>query len=138
VTTEPIHHVPLRPEYKSPFSAAFAIEAERLVFFSGCATVPPYHVHPHDPEEERQWLKGDFREQTERTCTKSTVLPRWAASWMANTAARVLVASSPVMADATSLRVTAQKCASWRASGSAGSTSIRSIVNGAVHERCLP
>lgn len=67
MTIEVIHHVPLRPEYKSPFSAAFAIEAERLVFFSGCACVPPYHVHPHDPEEERQWLKGDFREQTERT-----------------------------------------------------------------------
>lgn len=64
---EPIHHVPLRPEYKSPFSAAYAIEGGRLIFFSGCCTVPTYHAHPHDPEEERQWLKGDFREQTERT-----------------------------------------------------------------------
>lgn len=64
---EPIHHVPLRPEYKSPFSAAYSIEGGRLIFFSGCCTVPTYHVHPHDPEEERQWLKGDFREQTERT-----------------------------------------------------------------------
>jgi 2-iminobutanoate/2-iminopropanoate deaminase len=36
-------------------------------FLSGCCTVPTYHKHPHDPEEERQWLKGDFREQTERT-----------------------------------------------------------------------
>ena len=26
---EPIHHVPMRPEYKSPFSAAFAIEGGR-------------------------------------------------------------------------------------------------------------
>ncbi len=64
---EPIHHVPLLPEYKSPFSAAYSIEGGRLIFFSGCCTVPTYHTHPHDPEEERQWLKGDFREQTERT-----------------------------------------------------------------------
>ena len=64
---EPIHHVPMRPEYKSPFSAAYAIEGGRLIFFSGCCTVPTYHKHPHDPDEERQWLKGDFREQTERT-----------------------------------------------------------------------
>lgn len=67
MTIQPIHHLPLRPEFKSPFSAAFAIEAERLVFFSGCACVPPYHVHPHDPVEEAQWLKGDFREQTDLT-----------------------------------------------------------------------
>ncbi len=64
---EPIHHVPMKPEYKSPFSAAYAIEGGRLIFFSGCCTVPPYHKHPHDPAEEAQWLKGDFREQTERT-----------------------------------------------------------------------
>ncbi len=64
---EPIHHLPMRPEYKSPFSAAYAIEGGRLIFFSGCCTVPTYHKHPHDPDEERQWLAGDFREQTERT-----------------------------------------------------------------------
>jgi enamine deaminase RidA (YjgF/YER057c/UK114 family) len=64
---EPIHHVPMKPEYKSPFSAAYAIEGGRLIFFSGCCTVPTYHKHPHDPVEETQWLKGDFREQTERT-----------------------------------------------------------------------
>jgi 2-iminobutanoate/2-iminopropanoate deaminase len=29
--------------------------------------VPTYHKHPHDPDDERQWLAGDFREQTERT-----------------------------------------------------------------------
>lgn len=63
----PIHHIPLRPEYKSPFSAAFAVEDARLIFFSGCCTIPIYHKHPHDPDEERQWLKGDIREQTERT-----------------------------------------------------------------------
>ncbi|MGE0037103.1 MAG: RidA family protein [Xanthobacteraceae bacterium] len=64
---EPIHHVPMRPEYKSPFSAAYAIEGGRLVFFSGCCTVPTYHKHPHDPDDEKKWLAGDFREQTERT-----------------------------------------------------------------------
>jgi len=64
---EAIHHVPMRPEYNSPFSAAYAVEGGRLIFFSGCCTVPTYHKHPHDPEEERQWLSGDFRQQTERT-----------------------------------------------------------------------
>lgn len=63
----PIHHIPLRPEFKSPFSAAFAVEDARLIFFSGCCTIPIYHKHPHDPEEERAWLQGDIREQTERT-----------------------------------------------------------------------
>jgi len=66
---EPIHHLPMKPEYKSPFSAAYAIEGGRLIFFSGCCTVPTYHKHPHDPAEEEEWLKGDFREQTERTFT---------------------------------------------------------------------
>ena len=64
---EAIHHVPMRPEFKSPFSAAYAIEGGRLIFFSGCCTIPTYHKHPHDPEEERQWLAADFRAQTERT-----------------------------------------------------------------------
>jgi enamine deaminase RidA (YjgF/YER057c/UK114 family) len=64
---EPIHHIPMRPEYTSPFSAAYAIEGGRLVFFSGCCTVPTYHKHPHDPDDEKKWLAGDFREQTERT-----------------------------------------------------------------------
>lgn len=64
---EPVHHLPMLPEYNSPFSAAYVVEGGRLVFFSGCCTVPPYHKHPHDPDDEREWLKGDFREQTERT-----------------------------------------------------------------------
>ena len=63
---EPVHHVPLRPEYKSPYSAAFAVEDARLVFFSGCTTVPVYHQHPHDYVEERVWLAKDLRQQTER------------------------------------------------------------------------
>jgi len=63
----PIHHEPMKPEYKSPFSAAMAVEDARLIFVSGCCTIPSYHKHPHDPVEERQWLQGDIREQTERT-----------------------------------------------------------------------
>src|SRR3954464_8709862 len=63
---EPIHHVPNRTEYKGRFSAAYSIEGGRLIFFSGCCTVPTYHNHPHDPHHERQWLAGDFREQTAR------------------------------------------------------------------------
>ena len=63
----PIHHEPMKPEYKSPFSAAMAVEDARLIFVSGCCTIPSYHKHPHDPVEERQWLQGDMREQTERT-----------------------------------------------------------------------
>ena len=55
---EPIHHVPMRPEYNSPFSAAYSIEGGRLIFFSGCCTVPTYHKHPHDPDDERKWLAG--------------------------------------------------------------------------------
>ena len=62
-----IHHEPMKPEYKSPFSAAMAVEDARLIFVSGCCTIPSYHKHPHDPAEERQWLQGDLREQTERT-----------------------------------------------------------------------
>jgi enamine deaminase RidA (YjgF/YER057c/UK114 family) len=64
---EPIHHVPMKATYQSPFSAAYAIEGGRLVFFSGCCTIPTYHKHPHEADEERQWLQGDFRKQTERT-----------------------------------------------------------------------
>lgn len=63
----PIHHIPMKPEYRSPFSAAFAVEDAKIVFFSGCCTIPSYHKHPHVPEEEEQWLKGDIRDQTERT-----------------------------------------------------------------------
>lgn len=63
----PIHHIPMKPEYRSPYTAAYAVEDARLVFFSGCCTVPVYHKHPHDEAEERQWLAGDIREQTERT-----------------------------------------------------------------------
>ncbi|MGE0802903.1 MAG: RidA family protein, partial [Lautropia sp.] len=50
----------------SPFSAGYTVEG-KLLFFSGCGPIPPYHKHPHDPVAEAQWLAGDFREQCERT-----------------------------------------------------------------------
>ena len=63
----PIHPIPLEPEHKSPFSAAFAVENARLLLFSGCGPIPIYHTHPHDPVAEEEWLAGDMREQTEKT-----------------------------------------------------------------------
>lgn len=67
MTITPIHHVPLKPEYRSPYTAAYAVEGGKLIFFSGCCTIPIYHKHPHEPAEEAEWLRGDIREQTERT-----------------------------------------------------------------------
>lgn len=63
----PVHHVPMRREFNSPFSAGYLIEGGRLLFFSGCGPVPSYHKHPHDPVEEAQWFAGDFRDQCEKT-----------------------------------------------------------------------
>ena len=63
----PIHHMPLKPEHKSPFSAAFSVENAKLLLFSGCGPIPIYHTHPHDPAAEAEWLAGDIREQTEKT-----------------------------------------------------------------------
>jgi hypothetical protein len=56
----PIHHVLLKPEDRNPFTAAFAVEDSRIIFFSGCETIPIYHKHPNVPEEEEKWLKGDI------------------------------------------------------------------------------
>ena len=59
---------PRKPDYPMPFVPAMLVEgAARYLFLAGCGPVPLYHKHPHDPDEERQWLAGDFREQTERT-----------------------------------------------------------------------
>ena len=63
----PVHHLPLLPEYASPFSAGYTVEGGKLLFFSGCGPIPPYHKHPHDPVAEAEWLSGDFRDQCERT-----------------------------------------------------------------------
>ncbi len=67
MTITPIHHIPLKPEYRSPFSAAFAVENARLLLFSGCGPIPIYHTHPHDPVAEAEWLAGGMREQAEKT-----------------------------------------------------------------------
>lgn len=63
----PVHHIPMAPEYNSPFSAGYLIEGGRLLFFSGCGPVPIYHKHPHDPVEEAKWYSGGFRAQCEET-----------------------------------------------------------------------
>jgi enamine deaminase RidA (YjgF/YER057c/UK114 family) len=63
----PVHHIPMRQEYRSPFSAGYIVEGGRLLFFSGCGPIPVYHKHPHDPVEEASWLAGSFRDQCERT-----------------------------------------------------------------------
>ena len=63
----PLHHIPMSPEFKSPYSAAYIVEGGRLLFFSGCGPIPIYHKHPHDPAAEAEWLSGGFREQCERT-----------------------------------------------------------------------
>ena len=78
----PIHHIPLKPEYKSPFSAAFAIEDARVVLFSGCGPIPIYHHHPHDPVAEAEWLSGGMREQTEKTFANiGLILEAAGAAW---------------------------------------------------------
>ena len=63
----PVHHIPMRSEFNSPFAAGYLVEGGRLLFFSGCGPLPSYHKHPHDPAEEAQWFAGDFRDQCERT-----------------------------------------------------------------------
>ncbi len=62
-----IHHIPLHSGYNSPFSAAYSVDDAKLVLFSGCGSIPIYHVHPHDPVAEAEWLRGGIREQTEKT-----------------------------------------------------------------------
>jgi 2-iminobutanoate/2-iminopropanoate deaminase len=77
-----LHHIPMRPEYKSPFSAGYLVEGGRLLFFSGCGPIPIYHKHPHDPAAEREWLAGSFREQCERTFDNiHTVLKAAGGDW---------------------------------------------------------
>ena len=71
----PIHHIPLKPEHKSPFTAAFSVENAKLLLLSGCGPIPIYHINPHDPVAEAEWLAGDMREQTEKTFANiSTIL----------------------------------------------------------------
>jgi enamine deaminase RidA (YjgF/YER057c/UK114 family) len=63
----PIHSMEPKPEYNMPFVPAFAVEGGKLIFVAGCGPIPPYHKHPHVPEEEAQWFHGGIREQTEKT-----------------------------------------------------------------------
>ena len=78
----PVHHIPMRPEYNSPFSAGYLVEGGRLLFFSGCGPIPIYHKHPHDAVEEASWLAGTFRDQCERTfANMHTVLKAAGGDW---------------------------------------------------------
>jgi 2-iminobutanoate/2-iminopropanoate deaminase len=63
----PIHSREPKPEYNMPFVPVFAVEGAKLLFLAGCGPIPPYHKHPHDPEEEAEWMRGGFRTQAERT-----------------------------------------------------------------------
>jgi enamine deaminase RidA (YjgF/YER057c/UK114 family) len=78
----PVHHIPMRPDFASPFSAAYMVEGGRLLFFSGCGPVPIYHKHPHDPAEESKWYAGGFRDQCEKTFENiKTILTAAHADW---------------------------------------------------------
>lgn len=78
----PLHHIPMRPEYNSPFSAGYLVEGGKLLFFSGCGPIPIYHKHPHDPVEEASWLAGSFRDQCERTFANiQTILNAAGVGW---------------------------------------------------------
>ena len=63
----PVHSRENKPEYKMPFVPAFVVEGAKLVFVAGCGPIPPYHKHPHVPEEEAEWMRGGIREQTRKT-----------------------------------------------------------------------
>lgn len=63
----PIHSREPKPEYRMPFVPAFVVESSKLIFLAGCGPVPPYHSHPHVPEEEAQWMAGGIHAQTEKT-----------------------------------------------------------------------
>jgi len=67
MTVAALHHIPMKPEYKSPFSAGFTAENCRIIFLSGCGPLPTYHAHPHDPIEEAKWFAGGYREQIRLT-----------------------------------------------------------------------
>jgi enamine deaminase RidA (YjgF/YER057c/UK114 family) len=63
----PVHSREVKPEYNMPFVPAYVVEARKLVFLAGCGPIPPYHKHPHIPEEEAQWMAGGMREQATKT-----------------------------------------------------------------------
>jgi enamine deaminase RidA (YjgF/YER057c/UK114 family) len=63
----PVHSREPKPEYNMPFVPAFVVENARLVFVAGCGPIPPYHKHPHVPQEEAEWMRGGMLEQTRKT-----------------------------------------------------------------------
>lgn len=63
----PLHHLPMKPVYRSPFSAGYVAENVRLILLSGCGPVPTYHKHPHDPAEEAKWFEGGIEQQIRMT-----------------------------------------------------------------------
>ena len=63
----PIHSREVKSEYNMPFVPVFRVDGGSLLFLAGCGPIPPYHKHPHVPEEEAEWMRGGMREQTERT-----------------------------------------------------------------------
>ena len=67
MSIRPMHHIPMRPEYRSPFSAGFVVDNARVIFLSGCGPLPTYHKHPHDPIEEAKWFGGSIEDQIRMT-----------------------------------------------------------------------
>ena len=80
----PIHPQEPKPEYNMPFVPAFAVEGGKLIFLAGCGPIPPYHKHPHVPEEEAEWFKGDIREQTWKTFEHIRMILRAAGADLGN------------------------------------------------------
>jgi 2-iminobutanoate/2-iminopropanoate deaminase len=67
MTITPIQSREVKPEYNMPFVPAFLVQSSKLLFLAGCGPIPPYHKHPHVPEEEAQWMSGGIREQATKT-----------------------------------------------------------------------
>lgn len=67
MTITPIHSREPKAEYNMPFVPAFMVEGAKLIFVAGCGPIPPYHRHPHMPDEEAEWMRGDIREQARKT-----------------------------------------------------------------------
>lgn len=63
----PVHSRENKPEYNMPFVPVFVVENAKLAFLAGCGPIPPYHKHPHVPEEEAQWMQGGIYVQTRKT-----------------------------------------------------------------------
>jgi len=62
---ETIHHEGFDPEMKQVYVPAIRVVEGRLVFISGITAAPPYHHHPHRPEEFDS-IPTDIEGQVER------------------------------------------------------------------------